>query len=235
MGVVVSHQLDGVSSRDIVLFHKAGHLWVSLDLHSSLSGFFPRGVVSLGSSFSSLPGVSTVFGQVTSLLMADEAFSVPDVLCSFIRRKVNLVYVHGIGIRSRGSASRWDVAVSSSSEFSELYYIPVEFHSFIEPLFPFPISLFIWKGSGSHHDSKLLGYSSLEGIHQDAVIIDSAACLGQFKCSGVLVEVSIELVHAEGVNSLAGSVFKIIQDKGFFKSLAQFFEGLLGVWDTRVG
>ena len=217
-----------------MLFHEAGNFWVSFNFPSSLRGLSP-GVVSWGSPSSSFPGVSLVFGRVTSLLVADEVLPIPDVLCSFTWGEVVLVYVHSIRIRSRGSASRRNVAVSSSSEFSESYYIPVEFPCFIEPLFPFPICLFIWKGSGSHHDSKLLGYSSLEGIHQDAVIVDSAACLGQFKSSGVLVKVSIELVHAEGVNGLVGSVFKILRDKGLFKSLAQFFEGLLGVWDTRVG
>ena len=64
--------------------------------------------------------------------MADEALSVPDVLCSFIWRKVDFVYIHGIGIQSRGSVSQWDVAVSSFSEFPKSHYVPIEFPSFIK-------------------------------------------------------------------------------------------------------
>ena len=97
--------------------------------------------------------------------MTDEALSVPDVLCPFTGREVDLVYVHGIGIQSRGSASQRDVAVSSSSEFPESYYISVEFPSFVKPLLPLPTSLSVREGGGSHHDSKLLGYSPLEGIY----------------------------------------------------------------------
>ena len=102
---------------------------------------------------------------MTSLLMADEALSVPNVLRSFIWRKVDFVYIHGIGIQSRGLASRQDVAVSSSSEFPKSHYVLIEFPGFIKPLFPFPISLSIREGSSSHHDGKLLGYSSLKGVY----------------------------------------------------------------------
>ena len=145
--------------------------------------------------------------------MTDEALSVPDVLCSFTQREINLVHIHGIGIGARGSASQQNIAVSPSSEFPELYHISVEFPSFVKPLFPLPTSLFlpIGEGSGSHHDSELLGYPLLEGIHQDAVIIDPAVCLGQFEGSGVLIKVSIELVHAEGIDGLAGSVLKVVK------------------------
>ena len=139
--------------------------------------------------------------------MTDESLLVPDVLSSFIWRKVDLVYIHSIGIRSRGLVSQQDVAVSSSPQFPKSYYIPIEFPGLIKPLFPFPISLSIREDGSSHHDSELLGYSSLKGVYQDAVIVDPAACLGQFKGSGVLVEVSIELIHAEGIDSLAGLVF----------------------------
>ena len=218
--VVVPHQFDGMTHRDIVLLHEVSDLQVGSHLSSSFSSFPPGGVISQGSPLSSFPRVSSVFGRVTSLLVADEALSVPDVLSSFTRRKVNLVYIHSIGIRTRGLASRRDVAVSSSSEFPESYYISVEFPSLIKPLFPPPTSLSIGEDGGSHHDSKLLGYSPLEGVYQDAIIIDSAVCLGQFKGSGVLIKVSIELIHAEGIDGLAGSVFKILQDKGFFESPA---------------
>ena len=114
MGVVVSHQFDGVTCRNIVLLHEISNLWVGLDLPSGFRGPSPGGVVSQGSPFSSFPRVSSVFGRVTSFLVADEALSVPDVLRSFIWRKVDLVYVHSIGVRSRGLAGWQDVAVSSS-------------------------------------------------------------------------------------------------------------------------
>ena len=106
-----------------------------------------------------------MFGRVASLFVADEALSVPDVLCPFTRREIDLVYVHSIGIRLRGLASRWNVAVPSSLEFPELYHISVEFPSFVKPLFPPPTSLSIREGGGSHHDSELLGYSLLESIY----------------------------------------------------------------------
>ena len=97
--------------------------------------------------------------------MENEALSVLDVLRSFTGREIDLVHVHSIGIWSRGLASWQNVAVSSSSELPESYYVSVEFPSLVEPLFPFPTSLSIRKGGGSHHNGKLLGYSSLEGIH----------------------------------------------------------------------
>ena len=106
-----------------------------------------------------------MFGRVASLLVANEALSVPDVLRSFTGREIDLVYVHCIGIWSRGLASQRNVAVSSSSELPELYYVLVEFPSLVKPLFPFPTGLIVRKGGRSHHDSELLGYSSLEGIH----------------------------------------------------------------------
>ena len=106
-----------------------------------------------------------MFGRVASFLVANEALSVPNVLYSFTGGEIDLVYIHSIGIWSRGSTSRWDVAVSSSSEFPESYHISVEFPSLIEPLFPFPTSLSIREGGGSHHDSELVGYSLLEDIY----------------------------------------------------------------------
>ena len=108
---------------------------------------------------------NTVFGRVASLLVVNEALSVPNVLRLFTGGEIDLVYVHSIGIWSRGPASRWNVAVSSSSEFPESYHVSIEFPSLIEPLFPFPIGLSVREGSGSHHDIKLLGYPLLEGIH----------------------------------------------------------------------
>ena len=106
-----------------------------------------------------------MLGRVTSLLVADEAFSISDMLCPIARGEIDLVYIHGIGIWSRGPASWRDIAVSSSLEFPESYYISVELSSLVKPLFPLPIGLSVRKGSGSHHDSELLGYSSLEGVY----------------------------------------------------------------------
>ena len=169
--------------------------------------------------------------------MTDEALSVPDVLCSFTRREINLVHIHSIGIGARGLVSQRNIAVSPSSEFPELYHIVIELSCFVKPLFPLPAGLFLSfrEGGSGHHHSKLLGYSSLEGIHQDAVIIYSAVCLGQLKGSGVLVKVSIELVHAEGIDGLAGLVLEIFQDKGFFKGFTELLEGLFRVRDAWVG
>ena len=146
-------------------FHEVGNFWVGFDLPSNFLILSPGGVVSWGSPFSSFPRVSLVFGRVASLFVADEALSVSDVLCLFTRREVDLVYVHSIGIWSRSLAGRRDIAVPSSSEFPELDYISIEFSSFIKPLFPLPIGLSVRKGSGSHHDSELLSYSSLEGVY----------------------------------------------------------------------
>ena len=111
--------------------HEVGNFWVGFDLSSSVRGFFPRGMVSRGSPFSSFPWVSSVLGRVASFLVADEALSVSDVLCSFTGREINLVYVHSVGIRSRSSSSWWDVTVSSSLKFPKSYHVSVEFSGFV--------------------------------------------------------------------------------------------------------
>ena len=154
-----------MSCGDIVEFHEVGNLRVSFDLSGGFCGLPPGGMISRRSPLSSFPRISSVFRRVASLLVADEAFSVPDVFCPFARREIDFIYVHCVGIRSRSSTSRRDVAVSPSSEFSKLYHVSVEFPSLIKPLFPLPTSLSIREGSGSHHDSELVGYSSLEGIY----------------------------------------------------------------------
>ena len=201
-------------------FHEVGNFRVGFDLPSSFCSLSPGGMISWGFPFSSFPRVSSVFGRVASLFVADEAFLVSDVFCPFTGREIDLVYVHGVRIWSRGPASWRDIAVSSSSEFSKLHYISVEFPGLIKPLFPLPTSLSIREGGGSHHDGELLGYPSLKGVYQDAIVIDPTAYLGQFKGSGVLVKVSIELIHVEGIDGLAGLVFKIFWNEGFFESLA---------------
>ena len=175
-----------------------------------------------------------VLGQMASLFVANEAFAVPDVLHSFTRREIDLVNVHCVRIRVRGSASWQNITVSSSSEFPESYHVMIELSCLVKPLLPLPTRLFlsVWESSSGHHDSKLLDYSSLEGIYEDAVIIDSAACLSQFKGNGVLIEVSVELVHAEGIDGLASSVFEVLWDKDLFEGFAYLFKGLLGVRDA---
>ena len=106
-----------------------------------------------------------MLGQVASLLVADEAFFISDMFCPIAWREIDFVYIHSVGISLGGSASRQNVTVSSSSEFPESYYVSVELPGLVQPLFPFPGGLPIREGGGSHHDSKLLSYSSLEGIH----------------------------------------------------------------------
>ena len=165
VGIVVSHQFNGVTRRNVVKFHEVGNFWVGFHLPGSFPSPPPGRMISRGFPLSSFPRVSSVFGRVASLLVANEALSVPNVLPSFTGGEIDLVHVHSIGIRSRGSASWWNVAVSSSSEFPESYHVSVELPSLIEPLFPFPTGLSIREGGSSHHDGKLLGYSSLEGIH----------------------------------------------------------------------
>ena len=148
-----------------------------------------------------------MLGHMASFLVTDEALLVPDVLHSFTWREIDLVYVHGVRVRARSLASQRDITVSSSSEFPELYHIAVELSCLVQPLFPLPTGLCVWEGGSSHHDSELLGYPSLESIYKDAIVVDPTACLGQFKGSGVFVKVSVELVHRERVDSLAGLVF----------------------------
>ena len=55
--------------------------------------------------------------------------------------------------------------------------------------------------------------------------MDSTLSLGEFEGYGVLVKVSIELVHGEGVNILLCLVLDILQDKGFFKGSTEFVKG----------
>ena len=224
MGIVVSHQFDGVLCRDLMLFHEVSNPQVCLDLPSGFRGFPPGEAISLrrGPPSSPLSGVSSMFGRVASLLVANEALAIPHVLHSFTGREIDLVYIHCIGIGASGSASRRDIAISPSSEFPKLYHISVKLSCFVKPLFPFPASPFlaVREGGGSHHDGELLGHPSLEGIYQDAVVIDSAVHLGQFKGSGVFIKVPIKLVHAEGIDSLSGSIFDVLWNEGFFKGLA---------------
>ena len=161
--------------------------------------------------------------QVAPLLVADEALVVPHVLCSFTRRQIYFVHIHGIRIPGRSGSPRVlgqrNITISPTLEFPESYHILIELSCLIKPLFPFPASLFlsVREGGSGHHDSKLVSHPSLEGIHQGAVQVNSAAYLSQSKGGGVLVEVTIELVHAKRVDCLASSILDILQDEGFFK------------------
>ena len=134
--------------------------------------------------------------------MTDEAFVVSHMLRSFTGREIDLVDVHSIGVprwsSDPGCLSQWNEAVSPTLEFSELYHVSVELSCLIKPLFPFPAGfvLSFLESSSSHHDGKLVGYPSLKGIHQDAVEVNSASCLSQSEGSGILVKVTIELIHA---------------------------------------
>ena len=139
--------------------------------------------------------------------MADETFLISDMFSPIAWREIDFVYIHSVGVGLGGSTSRRNVTVSSSSEFPESYHVPIEFPSLVQPLFPFPSGLPIREGGGGHHDRELLGYSSLESVHQDAVVVYSAVHLGQFEGGRVFVKVSLEFVHAEGVDRLPGSIF----------------------------
>ena len=97
MGVIVSHEFNGMSCGDIVKFHEVCHFWVGLDFLSSLRVLSP-GAVPRWSSSSSLPGVSSMLRRVASLFMADEAFAISDVLCSVAWREIDLIYVHSVWV-----------------------------------------------------------------------------------------------------------------------------------------
>ena len=79
------------------------------------------------------------------------------------------------------------------------------------------------------------GKDNVQPLYRNTVIIHPIACLGQFEGSGVLIKVSIELIHAEGVDGLVGSVFDVFQDEGHFKGFAKFLESHFGVRDGWVG
>ena len=127
MGVVVPHQLDGVARRDVVEFHEVGYFWISFDLLDGFCVPSPGGTVSRWFSSSSFPRISSMFGQVASLLVADETFSVSDMFHPIAWREIDFVYVHSVWVSLRVSASRRDVTVSSSSEFPESHHVSIEF------------------------------------------------------------------------------------------------------------
>ena len=54
----------------------------------------------------------------------------------------------------------------------------------------------------------------MKGVYQDAVQVDSTACLGKSESGGILVEVAFELFHGEGINFLAGLIFQVLWNKG---------------------
>ena len=113
-----------------------------------------------------------------------------------------------------------DIAISPSSELSESYHISIKLPCLVEPLFPFPAGPFlsIWEGGGSHNDSKLLGYPSLEGIYEDAVIVNSTAHLGKFESSGVLLRDPRNLISSSAHSS-------VVRGHVEFQGLSSSFSG----------
>ena len=79
-------------------FHEIGHFWVGLDFFSSLCGLSPRGTISWWSFLSSFPRISPVLGRMTSFLVADEAFAVPDMFRLIARGEIDFVYIHGVWV-----------------------------------------------------------------------------------------------------------------------------------------
>ena len=86
-------------------FHEVRNLRVGFDLSGCFRGLPPGGMFSWGFPSSSFPRISLVFGRVASLLVADEAFAVPDMLCPLGRREMDFVYIHGVWVRPRGLVS----------------------------------------------------------------------------------------------------------------------------------
>ena len=164
--------------------------------------------------------------------MANEALVVLHMFCSLSRRVVDLVYIHGVWI-SMVVSHPWlgllDVAVSSSSEPFQSYHILIELPGFIKPLLPFPSGLLLThrEGNCGHHDSQLVGDSSLEGVDQDVVGFDTTTHLGQVEGSGELVRITTELVHSEGVQLLVCPVCKVLWYEGLDEVFVHPFKDLL--------
>ena len=193
--VIVPHEVYCLLHGDPMFLHEVVDPWVCFNfLGLCLS---PGGLDSLWWRFFSSSRVPPMLGQMATLSVADEAFVVPHMLCSLLRGKVDLVNVHGVGVPSNilGWLGHGNITVSSTSELPESYHISVKLSCLIKPLFPFPGGLSVRRSHSSHHDSELVGYPSLEGIHHDAVIIHSTACLSQSKGCGVFIKIATELVH----------------------------------------
>ena len=79
-------------------FHEVRHLWVGLDFLSGLHSLFPRGTVPRWSFSPSFPGVPSVFGRMTSFLVTDEAFAIPDMFRSIAWGEIDLVHIHGVWV-----------------------------------------------------------------------------------------------------------------------------------------
>ena len=67
----------------------------------------------------------------------------------------------------------------------------------------------------------------LEGVHQNVVQIDSAACLGQSESCGILVIVTMELFHGEGIDFLPYSIFQILWNECSCKVFIKLSNGFL--------
>ena len=143
-----------------------------------------------------------MFPGSTSRLVTWETPIFLHVVPSFIRGEAYSVNVHCIQIWEQlllpeGSpflrGILGDDVIIPSPNFPELYDVPVKFSHLVKPLFPSPSSFFLaqWKVSGGHHYGQLVGDSSLKGVYQNTVQVNSAMCLGQSKGRGVLVRVSV--------------------------------------------
>ena len=94
-----------MSCGDIVEFHEFDNFWVGFDLSGGFRGPSPGGMVSWRFPLPSFPRIPSVLRRVASFLVADEALSVPDVFCPLTWREIDLIYIHCVGIRSRGLTS----------------------------------------------------------------------------------------------------------------------------------
>ena len=87
-----------------MLFHEVADLQVCFIDFPCFGGPSPRGAFSSLWGFSSFSWVSLILGGVASLFVADEAFAVPHMLCSFTWGEIDSVHVHGIRIPGRSGS-----------------------------------------------------------------------------------------------------------------------------------
>ena len=140
------------------------------------------------------------------------------------------VYIHGVRIFGLfyWSSCQQDEArfTASSLDITKSDIVPVKFSCLIKPLCSSPSGLFLasrQSGSG-HHEGQWIGDTSLQGVNQQVIIMDFTSSLYEFEGYGVLIKVSIKLVHGEGVNILVSSVYYVSRDKGFFKGNVEFVD-----------
>ena len=66
-----------------------------------------------------------------------------------------------------------------------------------------------------------------KGIDQNVVSINATACLGQSEGCGILIKISSELIHGQGIDGLVGSILQVFWDEGVFKGFTKFLEGFV--------